>query len=158
VHAASRNLTDQEYKAAVIVGKKLIGNDTCVSRATSKPADIPENLPLSPVERSPNHVAQDKKAHRDQYAVDQEQLEREEGWRDNPSVDPETQAAIVLEYRALHEQFKSQGHMPGSPCVTLRFSQLLATSFTSSGTSHQPCSLDFSGYVLAPLSIVKRCL
>lgn len=80
-----------------------------MSRSTGKPADIPEKLPLPPVERSTYDIAKDKKAHRDQYAIEQEQREREEGWRDNPSVDPETQKAIVLEYRALHEQFKSEG-------------------------------------------------
>lgn len=107
VHAVSPRTN--EHKAAVLVGKKIIGNDTCVSRSTSKPANIPEQAPLTPTERSAYDVAREKKAHRDQYAIEQEQREREEGWRDNPSVDPETQRAIVLEYRALHEQFKREG-------------------------------------------------
>jgi len=95
--------------AAVLVGKKLIGNDNCVRRSTGIPADIPEKSPLLPVETSTFDAAKEKKARRDQYAVEQEQLEREEGWRDNPSVDVETQKAIIIEYRALHEQFKAEG-------------------------------------------------
>jgi delta8-fatty-acid desaturase len=87
----------------------LIGNDSCVSRVTGKPADIPEKTALLPVDTSTYDAAREKKAQRDQYATEQEQLEREEGWRENPSVDVETQKAIIIEYRALHEQFKSQG-------------------------------------------------
>lgn len=102
-------MTDHKHKAAVLVGKKLINNDTCVSRSTNKPADIPETLPLPPIERSSYDLANEKKTFRDEYAVEQEQLEREEGWRENPSVDPETQREIVREYRELHEQFKREG-------------------------------------------------
>jgi delta8-fatty-acid desaturase len=109
VHAAIANSTDPRYKAAVLVGKKLIGNDSCVSRSAIKPADIPEKSPLFPPETSTYDAAKEKKARRDQYAIEQEQREREEGWRDNPSVDVDTQRAIILEYRALHEQFKSEG-------------------------------------------------
>jgi hypothetical protein len=109
VHAALANPTNHIHKAAVLVGKKLIGNDNCVRRSTGIPADIPEKSPLLPVETSTFDAAKEKKARRDQYAVEQEQLEREEGWRDNPSVDIETQKAIIIEYRALHEQFKAEG-------------------------------------------------
>jgi delta8-fatty-acid desaturase len=79
-----------------------------VSRATGKHPDIQEKTPLLPVDTSAYDAAM-KKAARDQYACEQEQIEREEGWRDNPSVDPVTQKAIIMEYRALHEQFKAQG-------------------------------------------------
>jgi delta8-fatty-acid desaturase len=97
-------------KAAVLVGKKLINNDSCVSRHANKAVEDPEALPhLPPVPRSAIDAAREKKEHRDQFAIDQEQREREEGWRDNPSVDPETQMAIVKEYRALHEKFKAEG-------------------------------------------------
>jgi hypothetical protein len=103
------NSADQYLKAAVLVGKKLIGNDNCVSRSTTKTADIPEKTPLIPAETSKLDAAKEKKNTRDQYAVEQEQREREEGWRDNPSCDVDTQTAIILEYRALHEQFKKEG-------------------------------------------------
>ncbi|KAL5116644.1 hypothetical protein ACEQ8H_005393 [Pleosporales sp. CAS-2024a] len=95
--------------AAVLVGKKLIGNDSCVSRHASIPAEISEVPAVPIVERSTHDMAREKMAHREQYAIQQEQREREEGWRDNPSIDPETQRAIILEYRALHEQFKREG-------------------------------------------------
>jgi delta8-fatty-acid desaturase len=79
-----------------------------VSRVTGKSSDVQEKTPLLPVDTSAYDAAM-KKAARDQYACEQEQIEREEGWRDNPSVDPVTQKAIIMEYRALHEQFKVQG-------------------------------------------------
>lgn len=74
-----------------------------------KPIDLPEKSPLLPIDTSVHDAAKEKKERRDQYAVEQEQLEREQGWAENPSVDVETQRAIILEYRALHEQFKSEG-------------------------------------------------
>lgn len=61
------------------------------------------------METSTFDTAKAKKEKRDQYAIEEEQREREEGWRDNPSCDVETQKAIIMEYRALHEQFKSEG-------------------------------------------------
>ena len=60
-------------------------------------------------EKSPVNWAEEKKLHRDQYAIEQEEREREEGWAENPSMDPETQKAIVDHYRALHEEVKQAG-------------------------------------------------
>lgn len=99
-------------KAAVLVGKKLISNDNCVSRHAPTVAlvDQPESLSqLALASSKPDVTVYEKKEHRDNFAISEEQREREEGWRDNPSVDAETQAAIILEYRALHEQFKAEG-------------------------------------------------
>jgi len=95
----------------VLVGKKIISQDNCVCRTTvtTKAAEDPESLKQLVPEISAIDPSLEKKSHRDQFAIEQEQREREEGWRDNPSVDPETQMAIMIEYRALHEQFKSEG-------------------------------------------------
>lgn len=108
--AAIQGLADNYPKAAAIIGKKLIANPACVCRTSGKPTTIDqEKLPLVETERSAINVAEEKRRHREQYAVEQEELEREEGWRDNPALDLETQQAIVNDYRALHEQFKAEG-------------------------------------------------
>jgi len=41
--------------------------------------------------------------------MEQEQKEIEIGIAENPSLDLETQKAIIMDYRELHEQFKAQG-------------------------------------------------
>lgn len=52
---------------------------------------------------------EEKRRHREQYATEQEKLEIEEGIRENPSLDVETQKAIIEDYRALHQQIKDEG-------------------------------------------------
>ncbi|RYN48430.1 Delta 8-(E)-sphingolipid desaturase [Alternaria tenuissima] len=100
--------------AAAIISKKLIGKpDTCVYRSSSRPASDPEKLPLIQSEDEAETpvitAAEEKKRHREQYAIEQEEREIEEGLRDNPSLDVETQKAIVQNYRLLHQQFKDEG-------------------------------------------------
>ena len=56
-----------------------------------------------------SHREPDKKAAREKYATDLEQKEVADGLAENPSVDPETQRAIVGEYRALHQRIKDDG-------------------------------------------------
>lgn len=104
-------LANTIVKAAQLVGKKLINNESCVTSCRSAKSDDPQStLLLTPeILTSVVNAAQEKKAHRDQFAIDEEQREREEGWRDNPSVDPVTQMGIMIEYRALHEKFKAEG-------------------------------------------------
>jgi delta8-fatty-acid desaturase len=92
----------------------LIGKpDTCVFRSSSRPATDPEKLPLiqseDEVETPVISAAEEKKRYREQYAIEQEEREIEEGLRDNPSLDVETQKVIVQNYRALHQQFKDEG-------------------------------------------------
>jgi delta8-fatty-acid desaturase len=50
-----------------------------------------------------------QKQYREKYAVRLEQEEIAQGLANNPSVDAETQRAIVREYRALHQQIKDEG-------------------------------------------------
>lgn len=50
-----------------------------------------------------------KASQREQYATKLEQEEIAQGLLDNPAVDAETQRAIALEYRALHQQIKDEG-------------------------------------------------
>lgn len=110
MHAAIQSLADNNSKAAAIIGKKLIANPACVCRTNGKPATSdPEKLPLIETEPSPVEIADEKKRHREQFAIEQEEKERDEGRRDNPALDPETQQAIINDYRALHEQFKAEG-------------------------------------------------
>lgn len=52
---------------------------------------------------------EEKRRHREQYATEQEKLEIEEGIRENPSLDVETQKAIIEDYRVLHQQIKDEG-------------------------------------------------
>jgi delta8-fatty-acid desaturase len=113
VHATPLGLADIN-KAAAIISKKLIGKpDTCVYRSNSRPASDLEKLPLIQSEDEAETpvitAAEEKKRHREQYAIEQEEREIEEGLRDNPSLDHETQKAIVQNYRALHQQFKDEG-------------------------------------------------
>lgn len=102
-------MADNLIKAAAIISKKLIGKDTCVCRATGRPSSDPEKLPLIETEKSTINRAEEKKQHREQYAIEQEERERQEGRDENPSLDLETQKAIVSDYRILHEQFKAAG-------------------------------------------------
>lgn len=69
----------------------------------------PEKLPLLETEAPVVDVAEMKKRHREQYAIEQEEREIDEGIRDNPSLDVETQKAIIMDYRKLHEQIKAEG-------------------------------------------------
>ncbi|KAL1610555.1 hypothetical protein SLS60_002224 [Paraconiothyrium brasiliense] len=48
-------------------------------------------------------------AARERYATDLEQKEIADGLRDNPSIDYDTQRAIALEYRGLHQRIKAEG-------------------------------------------------
>lgn len=99
-------------QAAAIISKKLIAkSDTCVYRSSSRPASDPEKLPLiqDDAEGPTITPAEQKKRHREQYAIEQEEREIEEGIRDNPSLDLDTQKAIIENYRALHQQIKDEG-------------------------------------------------
>jgi delta8-fatty-acid desaturase len=89
----------------------LIGKDTCVLRSSSKTTSDPEKLPLLEAEADTPTLtlAEQKYRHRVQYAIEQEEREIEEGIRDNPSLDVETQKRIIDDYRALHQQFKDEG-------------------------------------------------
>ena len=109
VHATIPHLADNNFKAAALIGKKLIAKKACVSRPNCRPANESEKLPLIEPELSPVDVAEEKRKIRERFAIDQEDREREEGRRDNPSLDLETQRAIELDYRALHEQIKAEG-------------------------------------------------
>jgi len=78
---------------------------TCTRRPTAIVSPDPEKQPLV----SESKAAFDQKAHRDQYALEMEHNERTKGLLENPSVDAETQRAIVREYRELHQRFKDEG-------------------------------------------------
>lgn len=105
---ALSGLADNRLKAAVIIGKKLIANK-CVVTSSSRYASEPEKIPALAVETPPTATNDGIKAHRERYGREQEEREREEGIRDNPSLDVETQQAIITDYRALHEQIKAEG-------------------------------------------------
>lgn len=97
-----------------MLGKKLIGKpETCVYRSSSSRRRDPEKLPLIDHEDESEtpavSAAEAKNRHREQYAIEQEEREIEEGIRDNPSLDVETQNAIIMNYRALHQQVKDEG-------------------------------------------------
>jgi delta8-fatty-acid desaturase len=93
------------FKVAATITKKLSPIDGCVNR--SRTPD-PEKQPLLRSE-APLPPAFDKKAHRLQYATELEEKEIMDGLRENPSIDPETQQQILLDYRELHEQIKAEG-------------------------------------------------
>jgi delta8-fatty-acid desaturase len=82
-----------------------------VLRSSSRPASDPEKLPLINFEAETPTItlAEQKRRHREQYAIEQEEREVEEGIRDNPSLDVVTQKAIIDDYRTLHQQFKDEG-------------------------------------------------
>lgn len=70
----------------------------------------PEKQNLLPASPLANHFsATSKESLREQYVADLEEKEIQDGIADNPSLDPETQQAILEDYRALHEQIKAQG-------------------------------------------------
>ncbi|KAF1951208.1 delta 8-(E)-sphingolipid desaturase [Byssothecium circinans] len=92
--------------AAAVIHKKLSTTSTCTRRTSGTVVADPEKQPPVPVISDPEA---DKKAARDKYAIELEQKERAKGLADNPSVDPETQRAIVAEYRALHQRIKDAG-------------------------------------------------
>jgi len=82
-----------------------------VYRSSSRRRSDPEKQPLieDEVETPAISAAEEKKRHREQFAMEQEEREIEEGVRDNPSLDVETQNAIIMNYRALHQQIKDEG-------------------------------------------------
>lgn len=80
-----------------------------MATSSSRYAGESDKIPVLEAEPSPTAPADGKSAHRERYGTEQEQREREEGLRDNPSVDVETQQAIITDYRALHEQIKAEG-------------------------------------------------
>ncbi|KAL1643244.1 hypothetical protein SLS61_009343 [Didymella pomorum] len=55
------------------------------------------------------NVANEKKSHRVRFSIEQEEMEVQEGISENPSLDAETQNAILMDYRKLHDQFKAEG-------------------------------------------------
>lgn len=72
----------------------------------SQPRTPIVSIPIVPAKADSPHEAV---AARERYATELEQKEIEDGLRDNPSIDPETQRAIALEYRALHQRVKDEG-------------------------------------------------
>jgi delta8-fatty-acid desaturase len=106
---------DRSPKAAVVLQKKL-NPAPCTRRAIGIASVDVESQPqpLAPIVSTPTlptkaNGAQEAAAARNRYATELEQKEIEDGLRNNPSVDPETQRAIALEYRALHQQIKDEG-------------------------------------------------
>lgn len=102
--------------AATLIGKKIMGQDSCVCSSTGKSSSDLEKLPLLEnvtstrgAKKSQAQAEAEKKAHREQFAIEQEQKEIAIGLAENPSLDPETQNAIIQDYRELHQQFKDQG-------------------------------------------------
>lgn len=79
-------------------------------RTTGRQASRPEKLP-STIEGATScvNVANEKKSHRVRFSIEQEEMEVQEGISENPSLDAETQNAILMDYRKLHDQFKAEG-------------------------------------------------
>lgn len=77
----------------------------CRTSVTSR-SDM-EKLPLS--ENDSLSREQEKIRNRERHALDLEQKEIEQGLKDNPPIDVETQQAILLDYRALHDKIKEEG-------------------------------------------------
>ncbi|KAF2786539.1 fatty acid/sphingolipid desaturase [Melanomma pulvis-pyrius CBS 109.77] len=100
-----RNPADSRCKAAAILNKKLSTTGTCTRRTSALISPDPEKQPLVPAV----DTAADKVTARVKYATEMEQKEILEGLGDNPSVDAETQRAIIMDYRALHQQIKDDG-------------------------------------------------
>lgn len=105
---ASLAFANAEHKVAATIGKKLTPVDACTNTCRSRTPD-PEKQPLLRSEAPLPVVAFDKTAHRLQYATELEEKEIIEGMRENPSLDSETQQQILLDYRELHEQIKTEG-------------------------------------------------
>ncbi|KAH7073750.1 fatty acid desaturase-domain-containing protein [Paraphoma chrysanthemicola] len=94
--------------AAAVIGKKLSSTGTCVCRTAVSPRIDVEKLPLS--ETDPLNTAQEKIRNRERHAIDLEKKEIEQGLKENPlAQNVEAQQAILLDYRALHEQIKQEG-------------------------------------------------
>ncbi|PVH94451.1 delta 8-(E)-sphingolipid desaturase [Periconia macrospinosa] len=91
--------------AAHVLHKKLATTSTCTRRTGANVIGDQEKQPVTPC----LDAAAAQKQHREKYAVELEQQEIAEGLKNNPSVDPETQRAIVEEYRILHQQIKDEG-------------------------------------------------
>jgi delta8-fatty-acid desaturase len=86
----------------------LSSTGTCVCRTAVSPRIDIEKLPLS--ETDPLSTAQEKIRNRERHAIDLEKKEIEQGLKENPlAQDVATQQAILLDYRALHEQIKREG-------------------------------------------------
>lgn len=94
-------------KVAATIGKKLNPIDGCTNTCRSRTPD-PEKQPLLRSE-APLPPVFDKTVHRLQYATELEEKEIMDGIKENPSVDAETQHQILLDYRELHEQIKTEG-------------------------------------------------
>lgn len=100
-HKKSKSSIDLSAAAAAI-SKKLSSSGTCVCNTPAT-----DKLPLSKTDTV--DTAWHKAQNREQHAIDLEKKEIEQGLKDNPPVDVETQQAILLDYRALHEQIKAEG-------------------------------------------------
>lgn len=101
---------DHDPKAAAALHKKLKTTPCTRREGYVTPAD-PEKQPLLVV--SPQTEEADcvdkRTVARERFATELEEKEIADGLRDNPAVDAETQRAIVLEYRALHQRIKDEG-------------------------------------------------
>ena len=128
---------DYYSKAAIVIQKKL-SETPCTRRAIPIVGAELESQPQprAPIVSVPTATANvespdEAVAARERYATEMEKKEIEDGLRDNPSVDSETQRAIALEYRALHQQVKDQGLYAcrfseyGKECI--RYSLLFAS-------------------------------
>lgn len=93
-------------QAAHVIHKKLTTTSTCTRRSGATVIGDQEKQPIVVPSQD---LAAAQKQHRENYAIELEEKERAEGLANNPSVDPETQRAIVLEYRDLHQQIKDEG-------------------------------------------------
>lgn len=93
----------------MVLHKKL-NNTPCTRRSIGHVLPDPEKLPAGTSTKPSKKDADEALvAARERYATELEDKEKQEGLRDNPSVDPDTQRAIVHEYRALHQQIKDEG-------------------------------------------------
>jgi delta8-fatty-acid desaturase len=101
------NETDSVLKAAAILNKKLSTTGTCTRRTSALISSDPEKQPL--VTTVEVDGVSDRQARLNKYATEIEQKEILVGLGENPSVDAETQRAIIMDYRALHQQIKDDG-------------------------------------------------
>ncbi|KAF2865135.1 fatty acid desaturase-domain-containing protein [Massariosphaeria phaeospora] len=104
-HPSFVHQADTRPKDAAVSEKNASTPTTCTRRTCSAASVDAEKQPLMQV---PN-AALDKQTNREQFAAELERQEVAQGLLDNPSVDAETQRAITMDYRALHEQIKAQG-------------------------------------------------
>lgn len=76
-----------------------------LSKATTGQTSVSEGEDLPPEKSTPSKP----EFNRDCYTASLEQDEIDQGIRDYPPLDHETQEAIALDYRALHEEVKARG-------------------------------------------------